>query len=212
MRNLLLEKIYPITYSDDPENSNHVKLAKYFLEAGIRFLQIRQGKSQDSFFYHQLLQIKTLCKPLQAQFLVNDRVDMALATGANGVHLGQDDLPVSTARKLLGPQAIIGLSTHNQQQFKAAQSEDINYVAIGPIFPTSTKKNIWDPIGLTALTEIITHSHHPVVAIGGISLEKASDVWKAGADSVAVISDIVTASNPKNRVRQYLSLSHKITS
>ena len=88
MRNLLLEKIYPITHSDDPDNNNHVKLAKYFLEAGIRFLQIRQGKSQDSFFYRQLLEIKTLCEPLQAQFLVNDRVDMALATGANGVHLG----------------------------------------------------------------------------------------------------------------------------
>ena len=212
MKHLLLEKVYPITRYGDPGGPDHVELAQCFLRAGIRFFQVRKERSQDSSFYQQLLRIKALCEPLKAQFLVNDRVDLALAAGAHGVHLGQQDLPVNVARKLLGPQGIIGLSTHNRQQFEAAQAEDIDYVAIGPIFPTSTKKDSHDPIGLSALPEIVSQSRHPVVAIGGISLERASEVWQAGADSVAVISDIVNFSNPEERVSQYLNSSRGTSS
>ncbi len=209
MKHLLLEKVYPITRSGDPGGLDHVELAQCFLKAGIRFFQVRQEQSQNSSFYQQLLRIKALCEPLKAQFLVNDRVDLALAAGAHGVHLGQEDLPVEVARKLLGPKGIVGLSTHNRQQFEAAQAEDIDYVAIGPIFPTSTKKDSHDPIGLAALTEIVSQARHPVVAIGGISLERASEVWRAGADSVAVISDIANFSNPEERVAQYLNSSRE---
>jgi thiamine-phosphate pyrophosphorylase len=144
---------------------------------------------------------------LGAQFLINDRIDLALAARAHGVHLGQDDLPVRVARDLLGEEAIIGLSTHNRQQFLDAQSQDVDYIAMGPIFSTATKETENSALGVEALGELIADSRYPVVAIGGISLEKAPQVWTAGADSVAVISDIANAKDPARRVSQYLSAS-----
>ena len=140
---------------------------------------------------------------------MNDRVDLVLAGGADGVHLGQTDLPVKVARELLGKAALIGLSTHNQDQFLEAQSQDIDYIAIGPIFSTSTKERENPPLGVEAMGRLIADSRYPVVAIGGISLKNAAQVWAAGADSVAVISDIVNAPDPAKRVSQYLALGQE---
>lgn len=151
--------------------------------------------------------MRSLCDSLKAQFLVNDRVDLALAVKANGVHLGQDDLPVAAARKLLGNEALIGLSTHNRDQFLKAQSQDIDYVALGPLFPTSTKPTENPPVGVETLRELVAESRYPVVAIGGISLESAEELWTAGAHSLAVISDITQSSDPARRVAQYLALA-----
>ncbi|MFQ5928304.1 MAG: thiamine phosphate synthase [Acidobacteriota bacterium] len=207
MRHLQLGKLYPITDSKNLNGLSHSELASHFLQAGVRFFQVREKSLSDSLLYEQLLRIKTLCEPLGAQFLINDRVDLVLAVGANGVHLGQDDLPVKVARRLLGKDAIIGLSTHNRRQFLQAQSEDIDYVAIGPVFSTSTKQTKDPPFGVDALRGLIPESQHPVVAIGGISLQKAPEVWATGAYSVAVISDILNCPHPAGRLSQYLALA-----
>ncbi len=210
MRRLKLGKVYPITASNNLKGLDHAQLVEQYLKGGIRFLQVREPTLPDSLLYPQLLKIRSLCEPLGAQFLINDRVDLALAAGAHGVHLGQDDLPVRVARDLLGEEAIIGLSTHNRQQFLDAQAQDLDYIAMGPIFSTLTKETNHPPLGVEALGELIADSRFPVVAIGGISLEKAPLVWTAGADSVAVISDIANAGDPAQRVSQYLSASlHK---
>ncbi len=210
MRHIKLGKVYPITASNNLNGLDHAQLVEQYLEGGIRFLQVREPTLPDSLLYPQLLKIQSLCEPLGAQFLINDRVDLALAARAHGVHLGQDDLPVRVARDLLGKEAIIGLSTHNRQQFLDAQAQDLDYIAMGPIFSTSTKESENPPLGVEALGELIADSRCPVVAIGGISLEKAPQVWTAGADSVAVISDIANAGDPAQRVAQYLSASlHK---
>jgi len=210
MRHLKLGKVYPITASNNLNGLDHAQLVEQYLKGGTRFLQVREPTLPDSLLYPQLLKIQSLCEPLGAQFLINDRVDLALAAGAHGVHLGQDDLPVRVARDLLGREAIIGLSTHNRQQFLDAQAQDVDYIAMGPVFSTSTKETENPALGVEALGELIADSRYPVVAIGGISLEKAPQVWIAGADSVAVISDIANAEDPAQRVSQYLSASlHK---
>jgi thiamine-phosphate pyrophosphorylase len=179
MRHLKLGKVYPITASNNLNGLDHAQLVEQYLKGGSRFLQVREPTLPDSLLYPQLLRIQSLCESLEAQFVINDRADLALAVRAHGVHLGQADLPVRVARDLLGEEAIIGLSTHNRQQFLDAQTQDVDYIAIGPIFSTS---------------------------IGGISLEEAPQVWTSGADSVAVISDLANAADPAQRVSQYLSL------
>ena len=207
MRHLKLGKLYPITASNNLNGLDHAQLVEQYLKGGSRFIQVREPALHDSLLYPQLLKIQSLCEPLGARFLINNRVDLALAVGAHGVHLGQDDLPVRVARDLLGEEAVIGLSTHNRQQFLDAQSQDVNYIAMGPVFSTSTKETENVPLGVEALGELIADSRYPVVAIGGISLEKAPQVWTAGADSVAVISDIANAEDPARQVSRYLKES-----
>ncbi len=209
MRHLKLGKLYPITASNNLNGLDHAQLVEQYLKGGSRFIQVREPALHDSLLYPQLLKIQSLCEPLGARFLINNRVDLALAVGAHGVHLGQDDLPVRVARDLLGEEAVIGLSTHNRQQFLDAQSQDVNYIAMGPVFSTSTKETENVPLGVEALGELIADSRYPVVAIGGISLEKAPQVWTAGADSVAVISDIANAEDPARQVSRYLSLAEE---
>ena len=206
MRHLKLGKLYPITASNNLNGLDHAQLVEQYLKGGSRFLQVREPTLPDSLLYPQLLRIQSLCESVEAQFVINDRVDLVLAVRAHGVHLGQDDLPVPVARDLLGEEAIIGLSTHNRQQFLEAQAQDLDYIAMGPIFSTSTKETENQPLGIEALGALIADSRHPVVAIGGISLEKAPQLWTAGADSVAVISDIANAADPAQQVSRYLTL------
>ncbi|MGW8179542.1 MAG: thiamine phosphate synthase, partial [bacterium] len=152
----------------------------------------------------QLLKIKDLCGQSEAAFLVNDRIDLVLAAGAAGVHLGQTDLPVETARRVLGETAIIGISTHTPQQFLSAQTSDVDYVAVGPIFPTLTKASEYEPLGLDFVYQNAAYKKRPLVAIGGIHLENALQVWRAGADSVAVVSDLANQQDPAARIKDYL--------
>ncbi|MEE2839503.1 MAG: thiamine phosphate synthase [Acidobacteriota bacterium] len=210
MRPLPLGKVYPITSLNNRRGWTHFELVERYLQGGGRFFQVRDTSLSDSAFYHQLLKVRSLCDPFEAKFLVNNRVDLALAVKAHGVHLGQDDLPVAAARKVLGNEALIGLSTHNRDQFLKAQREDIDYLALGPLFPTSTKATENPPVGLETLRELVAESRVPVVAIGGISLERAEDLWTAGARSVAVISDITQKADPARRVAEYLALAKDV--
>jgi thiamine-phosphate pyrophosphorylase len=204
MRELHLDAIYPITVSGPVTGLGHLKLVEKYLEAGVRLFQVRDKLLDDRSFYEQLLQINQLCSEVGGRLIVNDRVDLALASGAAGVHLGQTDLPVQIARRILGETAVIGISTHNSKEFLEAQNTPVDYVAIGPVFETSTKKSCNKPLGVDLLREIATQKKLPLVAIGGITLENVAEVWKAGADSVAVISDIADAGDPARRIQEYL--------
>lgn len=209
MRKLQLGHVYPITGSGNPQGLNHVQLAREFLRSGVRFFQVREKNLPDADLYRQLLEIRRLCNDAGAQLVVNDRVDLALATGADGVHLGQTDLPVETARELLGPQAIIGLSTHDRDQFREAQLRNIDYVAIGPVFATSTKRSAYEPLDLDVIRKLAHESRYPVVAIGGITLETAPLLWEAGAETVAVVSDVVGNADPAGRLLSYLAAARE---
>jgi thiamine-phosphate pyrophosphorylase len=141
--------------------------------------------------------------------VVNDRVDIARLCHADGVHLGQDDLEPSAARCILDGSAVIGLSTHSPDQVRAAAGLPVDYVAIGPVFGTSTKNTGYRAVGTDMVSQASAilregGTRRPIVAIGGITLERAPDVIRAGAASVAVISDLLSTGNPEARVREYL--------
>jgi thiamine-phosphate pyrophosphorylase len=138
------------------------------------------------------------------QLVINDRVDIAIAVKADGVHLGQDDLPPGKARMLLGEDRIIGFSTHTLDQALEANSAPVDYIAIGPVFPTSTKENPDAIVGTANIREIKSRISKPLVAIGGITLESARSVIDAGADSIAVISDLLATTDITERTRRFL--------
>jgi thiamine-phosphate pyrophosphorylase len=151
-------------------------------------------------------------EPYGAVVLVNDRPDIALMSRAAGVHVGQDDLTPAVARRLLGATAVVGCSTHSNEQIDEAAAEPVNYVAIGPVFGTRTKDTGYEAVGLAQVATARQRSRGlPVVAIGGITLQTAPSVWAAGASSVAVISDLLGEGNPAGRVRAYLEAAASMT-
>lgn len=142
-----------------------------------------------------------------AQLIVNDRADVAKLAAAAGVHVGQEDLSPDAVRRLIGAEGIIGFSTHDIAQLDHAVQQRINYVAVGPIFGTASKNTGYDAVGLALVEAAAARARPrglPVVAIGGITLERAADVIRAGADSVAIISDLLTTGDPRARVREFL--------
>jgi thiamine-phosphate pyrophosphorylase len=147
-----------------------------------------------------------LLLPRGVSFVVNDRADVATLCDASGVHVGQEDIGVEAARTLVGPEKWVGVSTHNLEQFRAAAATSADYIAVGPVFATSSKANPDPVVGTALVRQVRKLTDKPVVAIGGITLENAGDVVAAGADSVAVISDILRAHDPGSRARQYIDL------
>ena len=149
----------------------------------------------------------TMAKPFGARLVVNDRADIARLADAAGVHVGQDDLPPDAVRRLVGTSALVGLSTHSVAQLEEAVRAPIDYVAVGPVFGTSSKDTGYAAVGLRFVEAAAARAHARgvhVVAIGGITLDRAPDVLRAGATSVAIISDLLTTGDPRARVRQYL--------
>ncbi len=144
--------------------------------------------------------------PQGVTFVVNDRADVALAAEAGGVHVGQEDLGAEAARSVIGDGKLLGVSTHNLEQFKQAAATSADYVAVGPVFSTSTKANPDPVVGIELIRQVRSLTDKPIVAIGGITLERAAEVIRAGADSVAVISDILLAPDAGKRARQYVEL------
>lgn len=206
-----LPRFYPIldTGAIQLRGGDIVAIADAFLDAGVRILQFRHKRDWTQPEYGQAQTIANLCTSAHAVFIMNDRADFAHLLGA-GVHLGQEDLPVAAARKITGASAIVGKSTHNRRQFEWADEEAVNYLAIGPIFTTSSKENPDPVLGLEKLKAIRPFSSKPVVAIGGVTLENAPQIFEAGANSVAVISGCLTDScepaSLKALCRQWLQL------
>ena len=186
-----LPKIYPIT-DTQLSGLSHAEQVGRLIEGGASLIQLRDKFSPPGEFYREAAAALQVARDHGARLIINDRVDIALALKADGVHLGQTDVPVAAARHLLGKEAIIGVSTHNAEQAKLAITLPVDYLAFGPIFPTSSKNNP-DPItGLAALKEIVKiKGSLPLVAIGGIKRENILEVLKAGADAVAVIAELL---------------------
>jgi len=158
------------------------------LDGGASFIQLRDKEASGRELLDQAIACLKLTREAGATLIINDRVDVALTAGADGVHLGQDDLSVAEAREILGEDKIIGVSTHSIDQFRAALETSANYIAIGPIFPQLTKENPAPVVGLEMVREARKLTDRPLVAIGGINLGRAPEVIEAGADCVAVIS------------------------
>lgn len=187
-KQLRLPTIYPIT---DVQISGftHAEQVALFASAGALLIQVREKQQSACDFYLEAVEAMRIARQSQVRLIINDRVDIASAVGADGVHLGQDDLPPEAARKLLGADAVIGFSTHSVEQAIGAIGLPIDYLAIGPIFRTTTKHNP-DPVvgldGLKAVKAVVKDI--PIVAIGGVTVPMLATVLAAGADSVALIS------------------------
>jgi thiamine-phosphate diphosphorylase len=182
-----------------------VTLALAFLDGGARFLQIRAKQLPSADFLRLCDAIVEVAGSFAATVIVNDRVDLARFCGAAGVHVGQDDLPPLEARRQLGAAAVVGFSTHTREQIDAAAAQPVSYVAVGPIFGTATKNTGYQPVGLEFIREARARlpADIPLVAIGGITLERAAAAIDAGADQVAVIGDLLATGNPQERVAAY---------
>jgi thiamine-phosphate pyrophosphorylase len=180
--------LYAVT-ADRPDVS-HVEQVQRLAAGGARLVQIRAKLADGRALYEMVVAALDALRGTETRLVVNDRVDVACAARADGAHVGQDDLPASAARELLGPDRILGISTHTLEQARIASALPVDYVAYGPIFATTTKANPDPIVGLDGLMRVRVVVSTPLVAIGGITLERVPDVIAAGADSVAVIGDL----------------------
>ena len=179
-------------------------LGKAFLDGGARLLQFRAKDLDSGAFLAAADSLTAAARSYDARVIINDRADVARLAGAAGVHVGQHDLAPAAVRRVLGDTALVGLSTHTEAQIEAAARERIDYMAIGPVFGTTTKHTGYHALGLDRVRGAAACSPHPLVAIGGITLETARDVVESGAQAVAVISDLLAGGDPAARVRDYL--------
>lgn len=189
--NFTLPKIYPIT-DVSLSGMSHAEQVERLIAGGAKFIQLREKHASPLDFFEAAKSAVEIARQHDVKIIINDRVDIARALGADGVHLGQDDLPPSAARQILGSEAIIGFSTHSVEQAIKAAAHGVNYIAIGPIFETTTKEKPDPVVGLDGLRKVKKSIDQiQLVAIGGIGLDDIRDVMAAGADSAALISAIV---------------------
>jgi|SRR5208282_1034759 len=200
---LVLPRLYVILDAaliTSPERDCALSLA----EAGVRLLQYRNKAATARHYLNSSRALAEMLCPKGVTFFVNDRPDVALLAGASGVHIGQDDLDAEQARRVVGSDKLIGVSTHNLEEFERGAASSADYIAVGPIFSTSSKANPDPVVGLDFISRVRALTNKPIVAIGGITLERAAAVIEAGADSVAVISGILSADDPGQRAREYI--------
>ncbi|MGB9643448.1 MAG: thiamine phosphate synthase [Candidatus Ratteibacteria bacterium] len=180
---------------------------KSALMAGVEIFQYREKQKSSLYMYQEAMEIKKL---LEGKiFIINDRVDIVLAVDADGVHIGRDDLPISITRRLLGDKKIIGVTVHNCAQAIEAEKNGADYLAVSPVFKTTTKPDAQSPVGLKVLAEVRAAVSVPVVAIGGITLENAPAVIKAGADAVCAISAVLRAEDVFAEIQKFLKMFGK---
>ena len=172
------------------------------VKGGVTMVQLREKEASTLDFYNLAMRLKDILKPYHVPLIINDRLDIALACDAGGLHIGQNDMPYEVARKLLGKDKIIGLSVENLQDAKVANDLDIDYIGISPVFSTPTKTDTASALGLEGIQKITEISKHPSVGIGGINLSNVQDIIHAGADGISVVSAIMSAENPQDAAHQ----------
>ena len=207
---VLIPIIYPIIDGSIVTLDNIGKTAEAIIDGGAKILQLRAKSLSSKKFLETARIIRKITKDKGTVFIVNDRVDIALLTDADGVHLGQGDLPVKEARRLLGNNKIIGYSTHNLREALEAVRLPVDYISFGPIFPTKTKEDAQTPKGLKLLSEVRKAVVIPIVAIGGITETNMVHVLKEGVEGVAMISEILTVKDISQKINRVIATAKKI--
>lgn len=179
------------------------------VKGGATMVQLREKDCPAGEFVDLAIRLKTVLAPYGVPLIINDRVDVALASGADGVHVGQSDMPYRMARRMMGPDRIIGLSVENMEDIREANLLDVDYIGVSPVFSTSTKTDTAVPFGLDGLREAVGLSVHPVVAIGGMNESTADGVMACGADGIAVVSAIVSSVSPREASERLKSIVSK---
>jgi len=201
--------LYAIVDTDLVGPIRAVRVAEALVEAGAGVLQLRAKTLQSGDFLALARRLRDICYGRGALFIVNDRVDVAIASGASGVHLGQDDIPVLEARRLLGREMVIGLSTHSLEQARLAGDTSADYISFGPVYPTSTKKDAEPALGLEALGKACSLVTKPLVAIGGITEDRLPGVLATGVEAVAMISHILLDRDPASKARRIMGMMER---
>jgi thiamine-phosphate pyrophosphorylase len=187
---------------------SHILIAEEALKGGAGMIQLRDKRRSGVELYNIATRINKLCKNLGSTFIVNDRLDIALASGADGVHLGQQDLPLTAARRLAPSPFIIGISVKTVEEAIEAEKNGADYLGVGPVYPTGTKPDAGPDIGPGLIKSISENTKIPIIAIGGINLLNAIEVIKAGADGIAVISAVVCSPDISCAAKKFVDIIH----
>lgn len=204
MKNAL--KLYLVTDRPLSLGRDIEEIVREAVEGGVTMVQLREKECPTGEFVALAKRLKALLAPLGVPLIINDRVDVALAVDADGVHIGQSDMPYEVARRLLGKEKIIGLSVENFSDLEVANTLDVDYVGISPVYGTPTKSDTAEPFGLEGLRRAVEMSVHPTVAIGGMNAQTIGEVIAAGADGVAVVSAICSAPSPRKATEELLGV------
>jgi thiamine-phosphate pyrophosphorylase len=205
MAGLLLPPLYAILDPEQTKGRDPEAVVRQILDGGAKMVQLRAKTMAPRDFLQLARSARGLTKSHDCRLIINDRADIALACDADGVHLGQEDLPLHAARKIIG-QKLIGISTHDADQAKEAETGGADYIGFGPMFGTTTKETGISARGVEMLRQIRAAVKLPIVAIGGIKEENVQSVWRAGADSAAIISDILGAEDATAKTKRILAL------
>ncbi|MGX6591944.1 thiamine phosphate synthase [Cetobacterium ceti] len=201
--------IYGITDSKSGKDKNILQYTEELLQSGVKIIQYREKKKSMKEKYQEALLLKKLVDRYNGIFIINDHVDLAILVDAHGVHIGQDDLPISFIRSLLGENKIIGLSTHSIEEGKKAISDGADYIGIGPIFSTETKEDVISPIGMEYLKYAIENFKIPFVAIGGIKEKNIESLLDLGVKRIALVSELVGDKNTYEKTLKIKNLIEK---
>jgi thiamine-phosphate pyrophosphorylase len=197
--------LYCITAEEYSLGRSNVQVVAEILEAGVRLVQYRAKEKNAGDKYRECQEIRRLTREAGATFIVNDHPDLALMVEADGVHLGQEDYPIEAVRQLVGKEMIIGVSTHSPLQAEDAIRRGADYIGVGPLFRTATKKNVCEPVGLDYLDYAVSRVSIPFVAIGGIKVHNVSEVRRRGARCIALVTEIVGASDIRRAISEILA-------
>lgn len=209
MKNVLDTDLYCITAEEYSQGRSNVEVVRQLINAGVRIIQYREKEKHMGQKYEECLKIRKMTSDAGVTFIVNDHVDLAMAVHADGVHVGQDDLPVGEIRRLTGGKMMIGLSTHSPEQAEAAVKQGVDYIGVGPVFKTYTKKDVCDPVGFEYLEYVADNLQIPFVAIGGIKEHNVHEIVGRGAQCVAMVTEIVGADDIGNKIKNLRNIMNR---
>ena len=204
-----MAEIYLVTDEELLLGKNLLDTVAEAVRGGVGMVQLREKDSPTRLFIERAIALKKILGPMGVPLIINDRVDVALAADADGIHVGQSDMPPRIVRQLLPPGKIVGLSVESPQQVLDAEALDVDYIAASPVFSTPTKTDTRIEWGLEGLRWIRLHSRHRIVAIGGIKPENAAEIVRAGASSLAIVSGICSAEDPCEAARRYKQIAEE---
>ncbi|ADC50856.1 thiamine phosphate pyrophosphorylase [Alkalihalophilus pseudofirmus OF4] len=199
-------KLYAITGEEFHQGRDLIEVMEEAILGGVDIIQLRDKKSKKIDVLKKAQALRELTKKHDVTFIVNDHIDVALAVDADGIHVGQDDLPLAEARKVMGPDKIIGISTHKIEEARAAEAGGADYIGVGPIFETKSKEDVVDPVTTQYIQQVANEIKIPFVAIGGIKLHNVDQVLAAGATRVCMISEIVGAEDVKGTCEKFIKI------
>jgi thiamine-phosphate pyrophosphorylase len=200
-REVLNTDIYCITAEKYSKGRDNLEVIQEMIDAGVKIIQYREKNKKMLDKYQECIKIRKMTKDAGVTFIINDDIDLALVVDADGVHIGQEDLPIEEVRKLLGKDKIIGLSTHSPDEAQNAIKRGADYIGVGPIFKTYTKEDVCDPVGFEYLDYVVENINIPFVVIGGIKEHNVDIVKERGADCICMVTEIVGAGDIKQKIR-----------